>query len=305
MKVFLILAVVCSFVFGFEYNLKPVKVTEDVYCFFGKLETISKQNAGNMVNSCFVQTKEGFVVIDSGPTYNYASQAYTQMQNIAKLPIKYVINTHIHDDHWLGNSFYKSKGALLIGPRTYEQNIVADMKTRIGSILGKELFVQTTIVKLDTVVDDNLTLKLGEKYFQIKQLEPIAHTKGDLIVYIPEVNVLLVGDLLFSGRLTSLRDGSLLGSIDALDKIEKYHAKYIIGGHGNKVSPQGEQAFKKYLLALKEGVQKALDDDIGLDQVAKAVALPAYKEWKLYHVLHGRNVVDAYRELEMMDEEDE
>ena len=305
MKFFLVLSVTFSFLVGFEYNLKPVKVTEDVYCFFGKLETISKENGGNMVNSCFVQTKEGFVVIDSGPTYAYAKQAYAQIQRIAKLPVKYVINTHIHDDHWLGNSFFKSKGALLIGPRTYEQDVVAGMKTRIGTVLGKELFAKTTIVKLDTVVDDNLTIHLGDKSFEIKQLEPIAHTKGDLIVYVPESKSLFAGDLLFSGRLTSLRDGSLLGSIDALDKIESYHANYIIGGHGKKVSSEGVVAFKKYLLAIKKGVIKALDDDIGLEKVAKEVALPRYKAWKLYNELHGRNVVDAYSELEMMEDEEE
>lgn len=305
MKVFLIIVTTLSFVFGFEYNLKPVKVTENVYCFFGKLETISKENAGNMVNSCFVQTKEGFVVIDSGPTYDYAAQSYSQMQKIAKLPVKYVINTHMHDDHWLGNSFYKSKGALLIGPRTYEQNVVAGMQTRIGTILGKELFGKTRIVKLDTVVDNNLTISLGEKYFQIKQLEPIAHTKGDLIVYVPQSKALFAGDLLFSGRLTSLRDGSLLGSIDALNKIEEYHATYIIGGHGEKVSLEGEKAFKAYLLAIKNGVKKALDNDIGLEQVTKVLTLPVYKEWKLYDELHGRNILDAYRELELVDDDED
>jgi len=71
-----------SLSYGFEYNLKPQKVAEDVYCFFGKLENINKQNAGNMVNTCFVQTKVGFVVIDSGPTFSYASQAYDEMQKI-------------------------------------------------------------------------------------------------------------------------------------------------------------------------------------------------------------------------------
>ena len=305
MKVFLIIVTTLSFVFGFEYNLKPVKVTENVYCFFGKLETISKKNAGNMVNSCFVQTKEGFVVIDSGPTFSYAEQAYNQMQKIAKLPVKYVIVTHDHDDHWQGNSFYKSKGALLIGPRTYEQNVVAGMQTRIGTILGKELLGKTSIVKLDTVVDNNLTIGLGEKSFQIKQLEPIAHTKGDLIVYVPQIKALFAGDLLFSGRLTSLRDGSLLGSIEALNKIEDYHATYIIGGHGENVSLEGEKAFKAYLLAIKNGVKKALDNDIGLEQVTKVLTLPLYKEWKLYSELHGRNILDAYRELELVDDEDE
>jgi glyoxylase-like metal-dependent hydrolase (beta-lactamase superfamily II) len=123
---------------AFEYNLVPQKLTDDVYCFFGKPENISKENGGNMVNTCFVKTKEGFVVIDSGPTYGYASQAYMQMQKIAPLPVKYVVNTHDHDDHWLGNSFYKEKGALLIGPETYEQNIQPGMATRMEKSVGKE-----------------------------------------------------------------------------------------------------------------------------------------------------------------------
>ena len=290
---------------AFDYHLEAKKVTDNTYCFFGKLETISKKNAGNMVNSCFIQTKEGFVVIDSGPTYSYAKQAYEQMQKIAKLPVKYVINTHIHDDHWLGNSFFKSKGALLIGPGTYEQNVAVGMQTRIGSILGKDLFGKTSIVKLDTIVDNNLTISLGEKLFQIKQLEPIAHTKGDLIVYVPQSKTLFVGDLVFGGRLTSLRDGSLIGSLEALDKIENYHAKYIIGGHGEDVSPEGEKAFKTYLLTIKNGILKALDEDIGLEKVTKVLAMPQYKEMKLYDALHSRNVLHAYRELEMMDDEDE
>jgi len=294
-----------SFTYGFEYNLKPKKVTEGVYCFFGKLENINKQNAGNMVNSCFVQTKEGFVVIDSGPTFSYAAQAYDQMQHIAKLPVKYVINTHDHDDHWLGNSFYKSKGALLIGPRTYDQNIVAGMTTRMQSVLGETLYAKTQIVKLDTIVDDNLTLSLGKEKFEIKQLVDTAHTKGDLVVFLPSQKSLFVGDLVFNGRLTSLRDGSLMGSLNALDKIDAYHAKYVIGGHGYETDTNATKQFKSYLLEIKEEVQKALDDDIGMESITKKVMMPTYKKMKLYDVLHARNVLDAYKELEMIEDDEE
>jgi len=305
MKQILLIVLTFSFVFGFEYNLKPQKVTEGVYCFFGKLEPIEKQNAGNVVNACFVQTKEGFVVIDSGPTFSYAAQAYEQMQKIATLPVKYVIITHDHDDHWQGNSFYKSKGALLIGPRTYEQNVVAGMKTRMQRILGKELYGKTKIVKLDTIVDDNLTISLGKEKFEIRQLEDIAHTKGDLVVYIPSKQSLFVGDLVFSGRLTSLRDGSLLGSLRALDKIDTYHAKHIIGGHGYMTDAYATKEFRVYLSELKDKVSKAIDDDVGMEEISKKVTMPTYKKMKLYDVLFGRTVVDAYRELEMMDDEDE
>ena len=305
MRYILLLLVSLSLGYGFEYNLKPQKVVEGVYCFFGKLENITKKNAGDIANSCFVQTKEGFVVIDSGPTYAYADQAYAQMQKIAKLPVKYVIVTHDHDDHWQGNSFYKSKGALLIGPRTYEQNVVAGMQTRIGRILGKKLYGKTKIVKLDTVVDHHLTLNIGKENFEIKQLEKVAHTKGDLIVYLPHKKVLFAGDLVFNGRLTSLRDGSLLGSLDALKKIDAYHAKVIIGGHGYQTDSNATKSLKEYLTTIKDQVLKAQDNDIGMDKITQVVSMPEYKKMKLYDVLHKRTVSDAYLELEMIEEDEE
>ena len=305
MKILILILLTFSFGYGFEYNLKPQNVAEDVYCFFGKLENISKENAGNMVNTCFVQTQEGFVVIDSGPTFSYASQAYEEMQKIKKLPVKYVIITHDHDDHWLGNSFYKSKGALLIGPRTYAQNIVPGMKTRMQDALGKELYGKTSIVKLDTVVDTNLSLNVGGKMFEVRQLEPVAHTKGDLIIFMPHNKVLFVGDLVFNGRLTSMRDGSILGSLKTLEQIDKYKAKVIISGHGYNIETNATQQFKSYLLEMKIEVLKAQDEDIGMEEITKKVSMPEYKNMKLYDVLHGRNVLDAYKELEMMEDEEE
>ncbi len=290
---------------GFEYTLHPIKVAKDTYCFFGKLENINKKNAGNIVNTCFVQTKDSFVVIDSGPTFSYASQAYEEMQKIAKLPVKYVINTHDHDDHWLGNSFYKSKGALLIGPRTYEQNIVVGMETRMQRILGENLYGKTTIVKLDKIVDDNLTLKVGTVKFEVKQLVNVAHTKGDLIVFLPGSRVLFAGDLMFNGRLTSLRDGSIMGSIRALENIDAYAPKIIIGGHGYKIDTNTSKQFKAYLTEMKTEVLKALDEDVGMEEVTKKVPMSEYKSMKLYDILHARNVLDAYKELEMIEEDEE
>jgi len=304
LKILFSLLLLFSLNYGFEYNLKPTKIVKDVYCFFGKLENISKQNAGNIVNTCFVQTKEGFVVIDSGPTYAYAEQAYAQIQKIKTLPVKYVIVTHDHDDHWQGNNFYKSKGALLIGPRTYEQNIIKGMETRMQRILGDTLYGNTKIVALDKIVDDNLTLTLAETTFQIKQPIDIAHTKGDLVVYLKKQNVLFAGDLVFNDRLTSLRDGSLLGSLEVLKKIDSYHAKVIIGGHGYKTDTNATHALKAYLSQMKKEILEAQDNDVGMEEINKKVIMPNFTQMKLYNILHKRNVLDAYKELEMMEDDE-
>ncbi len=290
---------------GFEYTLQPIKVADDTYCFFGALENITKENGGNMVNTCFVQTKDSFVVIDSGPTFSYASQAYDEMQKIAKLPVKFVINTHDHDDHWLGNSFYKSKGALLIGPRTYEQNVVVGMETRMQRTLGKELYGKTKIVPLDTIVDNNLTLKISGKIFNIKQMVKSAHTEGDLLIHLPNEGIVFAGDLVFNDRLTSIRDGSLIGSLKMLDEIDALHPKVIIGGHGYATDSNATKSMRAYLTQIKEEVQDALDNDISIEDVTKKVLMTKYKEMKLYDVLHSRNVFVSYQELEMLDEDEE
>ncbi len=289
---------------AFEYNLVPQKLMKDVYCFFGKPESISKENGGNMVNTCFVKTKEGFVVIDSGPTFSYASQAYEQMQNIAKLPVKYVINTHDHDDHWLGNSFYKSKGALLIGSKTYEQNIQEGMATRMENSVTKETYTGTKVVKLNTGVKENYTFSLGDTEFHIMQLVKQAHTKGDLVVYIPKKKVLFAGDLVFNDRISSLRDGSIIGSLKALELIDSLHPKVIVGGHGYRTDSNATLVFKVYLTTMKKQIQEALENDISIDEISKKVQMPEYRKMKLYDILHRRNVFDAYRELELYDEDE-
>ncbi len=303
-KVLLLCTLIGISLHAYEYDLQPKKVAQDTYCFFGKLENISKENGGNMVNTCYVQTKEGYVVIDSGPTFGYAKQAYLRMQRILKLPVKYVITTHDHDDHWMGNGFYKSQGALLIGPKTYEQNIIKGMQTRMERILGKEVYGSAGIVPLDRVVEQSMTLKVGEKTFEISQPVPQAHTKGDLIVWIPEQSVLFGGDLVFDGRVTSLRDGSLIGSLNAIEKLKSYHPKVVIPGHGYRTQADILGVFQGYLADLKKSVLEALDSDIGLEEVTGKITLPQYSHLKLYNVLHARNVSDAYRELEMYEEED-
>jgi glyoxylase-like metal-dependent hydrolase (beta-lactamase superfamily II) len=227
------------------------------------------------------------------------------MQKIAKLPVKYVINTHDHDDHWLGNSFYKSKNALLIGPRSYEQNVVVGMKSRMQRILGDKLYGKTSIVKLDKIVDDQFTIQLGEKHFMIKRLEKKAHTQGDLIVYLDEEKVMFAGDLIFNDRVTSIRDGSIIGSINALKKIDAIKPIVIVGGHGYQTDDNSTKILKKYLTEMKKKVLEALDNDIPIDEVTKKVVMSEFKDMKLYDVLHSRNVFEAYRELELYDEEDE
>jgi cyclase len=120
----------------------------------------------------------------------------------------------------------------------------------------------------------------------------------------PGKKVLFAGDLVFSDRLTSLRDGSLLGSLEALKKIDAYHASVIVGGHGYHTDANATKSLRGYLSEMKKEILDAQDQDIGMEEITQKVIMPAYQHMKLYSVLHARNVSDAYRELELMEDEE-
>ena len=133
-----------SHLLAFEYNLKPQHVGEGIYCYFGKSEVMNTNNNGNMVNSCFVDMGKEWLVIDSGPTYLYAKEAYAQIGRIKELPVKYVINTHMHDDHWLGNGFYISQGAEVLGASAFKEEVNPSAVTRMAQRISKEAYALTS-----------------------------------------------------------------------------------------------------------------------------------------------------------------
>jgi len=289
---------------AYDYKLSPKKVTENIWCFFGALETANKENAGNMVNSCYVKTKDSFVVIDSGPSYQYARQAYMAMSKIAKLPVKTVIVSHEHDDHWLGNNYYKEKfSATLIGPESIDENYKAGDRTRMFQTLPKNAIEGTKIIKLDQYIKKVTTLKIGGEVFEITPVGQRAHTSEDIFVYLPKREVMFAGDLVMNGRITSNRNGSVMGQLFALKMIKSKKWNVLIAGHGLITNKTAMDESLSYFSLLKKRVFEALDKDVEADKITSVVKMQEFKKNALYKELNARNVLDAFLELELMEEE--
>ncbi|PIF03956.1 MAG: MBL fold metallo-hydrolase [Arcobacter sp.] len=303
-KIILGLIISSLTLFGFEYKLEPKKVSDNVWCFFGKLEKVTKENGGYMSNSCYVKTKNSYVVIDSGPTYNFAKEAYKVMSKIKKLPVKAVINTHDHDDHWLGNSFYKETfDAQLIGVELQDKNYKAGDKTRMFHLLSEDAIKGTKIVKLDKHIKKLTTLQFGGEKFILVPIGTKAHTAEDIFIFMPKRKILFSGDLVMNGRITSNRDGSVIGSLKALEMINSYKWEILIPGHGFDISKTATDEFVQYFTLLKKRVLKAVEEDVGASEVNNFVHLNEFKDKALFEELNKSNIFDAYRELEFYEEE--
>ncbi|AXK48999.1 MBL fold metallo-hydrolase [Aliarcobacter trophiarum LMG 25534] len=292
------------YAFGFNYNLNPQKVSEDVWCFFGKAEVPSKENGGFMANSCYIDAKDSYVLIDSGTSYKFAKQAYEAMQKIKNLPVSTIVVTHEHDDHWMGNSFYKSTfNAKIYAPKSINENYDENSKPRIFEILDAKDMENTKVIKADEIVSDNANVKVGNKEIRILRIKEKAHTSDDLIVYLPNEKVLFSGDIVMNERITSNRDGSVIGTLKALDTIESFDYNSLVAGHGTLTGKNATEHTKNYFTLLKTRVLEAIEAGITADEITKVVTMDDFKDIAMFDELNSRNVFDAFRELEFYDEE--
>ncbi|MGJ0456858.1 MBL fold metallo-hydrolase [Aliarcobacter cryaerophilus] len=296
----------CSFGFAsnFDYKLKPQKVSENIWCFFGKTEVPSKENGGFMANSCYIKAKDSYILIDTGTNYNFAKQAYEAMQKIEDLKVSTIIITHEHDDHWMGNSFYKDRfNSIIYAPKSINENYNENSKPRIFEILDKNEMENTKVIKADVVVSDEKVINISDKTIKIIPTKLIAHTKDDLIVYLPDEKVIFTGDIIMNQRVTSNRDGSVIGTLKAIDLINSYDWNTLIAGHGTITDKKATDFTTKYFTLLKTRVLEAIEAGITADEISKVVTMDDFKDIAMFDELNSRNVFDAFRELEFYDEE--
>ncbi len=258
---------------------------------------MDERNNGNISNSCFVNMGNSYLVIDSGPTYQYAEQSYRAMKKIKNLPISYIVNTHVHDDHWLGNAYYKAIGVKIVGALAFENEVKQD-KTRMQKKISSEAYRKTTQEFPTIFVKNEKILHINSHKVNLISINQKAHTQGDLLVYIPEYKIVFAGDLVFNDRIPSIRDGNLQGWLDALDIIKNIDVKYIVGGHGKKVDKMAVDFTYNYLKTLKKQVSSLIQDGESLANVVNMVKMNQYKDVNLYQTMHRKNVETAYRMLE-------
>jgi len=287
-------------IFSFNYGLEKVsrEVIDGVYCFFGFPAMVNDENEGNILNTCYVETNESFVVIDSGPTYSYAKQAYNVMQKIKKLPVKYVINTSADEEHILGNSFYKEKGATIVAPKSYidkykdKETSILSMKRKISS----KAFSNTKLILPDKIITKDEILEVGDTKFKIYKI--IKDCDRFLTVYVPSKKIYFAGDMLYNNRLLTLKNHrSLIKWLRAIKSIKATPWKRIISSHGLKVKYSAIRDTNRYLTLLRNKLVVDIKKGMNKKACMRDIKIESFKKYHLYNVLHQRNISNAYDEI--------
>jgi len=286
--------------------LAITEVKPGVFVHAGMLDDWGPGNGGDVANLGFIVGRRCVAVIDTGGTPAVGRALLASIERTTPLPICWVINTHAHPDHVLGNAAFVNAGSTaphFVAHARFTRALAA-RETYYLNALERDFGLRLThasIVYPDTVVETSLDLDLGDRVLTLRAW-PTAHTDNDLTVYDQRTRTLFTSDLLFVQHLPVL-DGSLRGWLAVMADLARIPADTVVPGHGG-VSTDGSAALAtqaSYLEALTRDTRSAIHDHRTIQQAVDSITVPAGSHWLLGERFHRRNVTAAYAELEWED----
>ena len=274
------------------------EVAPGVFVHEGRHEEMTLENQGDIGNSGFVVGSESVAVIDPGGSLEVGRLLLAAIREQTELPIRYVILTHIHPDHWAGVGAFPKESQIVTHnnfPRALAQR-GEFYRQRFSELLGTQDL--QSLMKPDILIEDLLNINLGGRELRIRAY-PTAHTDNDLTVLDKDTDTLFASDLVFSVRTPSL-DGSLPGWLSVLKELASEDPQLVIPGHGRPSDwPSATAEQIQYLQTLESETRRQIKQGKSLSLALKTAEKDeGSANFELYNQVHPTNITKAYTELE-------
>lgn len=161
---------------------------------------------------------------------------------------------------------------------------LAEAAEFVGECFGAFDFGGIRLTLPTTTFEGRLTLTVGDKTVELVQVGP-AHTKGDVLVYLPKERIVFTGDILFIGMHPIVWEGPVSNWIAACDRLLELDADVVVPGHGPVTNKAGVRETKAYWEYLVEAARRGYEAGASPDDVARNLCSERYAEWTEAHRL--------------------
>jgi cyclase len=204
-----------------------------------------------------------------------------------------VVNTHANGDHCYGNQLVAGADVVASAASAAEMDEVppstlaafVGMAGDLGpagdflvDIFGGFTFEGIEVVAPTTTFEGSLSLRVGDRRVELLELGP-AHTGGDVVVHLPDDDVLFTGDLVFHGGHPIVWAGPVASWITACDRMLALTPDVVVPGHGplsDRSAIEAQRGYFEWLVA--EGTPRLAAGLTPLD-AARDLAGGPYAGW--------------------------
>ena len=243
--------------FNFDnVEIKSTHLNNNIYMLTGR---------GGNIGLCVGD--DGVFMIDDefAPLSNKVIKA---VQSISKKPIRFLINTHWHDDHTGGNENFSHLDTLIIAHDNVRKRL---KKGQFLKVFKKTIPPYPQDALPVVTFDQNITFHFNNEEIKVFHF-PDAHTDGDSLVLFKKANVLHTGDIFFNGIypfIDKSSNGSVSGIIAAIDHIKTIinESTKIIPGHGPEGNLSDLIEYQNMLKIVQSRIFIAINKGQSLDEV--------------------------------------
>jgi glyoxylase-like metal-dependent hydrolase (beta-lactamase superfamily II) len=282
----------------------PTRVTNRVYYVEGVLGVASRDNRGFTSNAGFVITGDGVVVVDALGTEPLGRGLVEAIRRLTTQPIRRVVVTHYHADHFYGLGPLKDAGAEVWahhrGREYLEQEGPARLQQRRRD-LAPWVDERTRLVPADRWLPGDVSFALGGVDFDVVYMGP-AHAPDDVVVIVRQEQVIFCGDIIISGRIPFVGEADSRRWLAAIDRMLTLRPVIMIPGHGPvSRDPARDLTFTRgYLEYLRAQMGRAVADLMPFDEAY------AKTDWSRYAgvpAFDPANRINAYGTYLLMEKE--
>ncbi|MFP4606089.1 MAG: MBL fold metallo-hydrolase [Thiohalospira sp.] len=262
-----------------------------------------EENRGWNSNMAFVETGEGVLVFDTGSSETIGESLKATIREVTDAPIRWVINSSSHGDHWLGNHAFAGEDTTFLASeevRSITETEGDTWRERVHQMTGGATG-DTTLHPPKEVVAESESRTFGTVEVEMR-LVGNAHSPGDLVLWLPDQEVLLAADVAFGDSAPATMDADVRHWIDTLGELEALEPEVVVPGHGRIGEGEAILAdLRGYLDTLWEtveaGYERGEQDFEMRDEVDEALADHA-ERYPNYDERIGESISHVYLQVE-------
>ncbi|NMO04494.1 MBL fold metallo-hydrolase [Gordonia sp. TBRC 11910] len=225
-------------------------------------------------------------------------------------PLTAVVNTHSDCDHCFGNELVAADGVEIIASQAaaelMTQHAVDELTAMsgLGGRVGEYTEAMFAPFRIDDITvtpptrtfSDRLSLHVGGRAVELIEVGP-AHTAGDVLIHVPDADVLYAGDILFIDCTPIIWAGPPRRWVQACDLILDMPVTTIVPGHGPVTDKTGVAGVRDYLAFVLTEATKRFDDGLTVSEAIDSIDLGEYSAMPGSGRI-AQNVVAVYRALD-------
>jgi len=290
-------------------NFELIQLTDGVFACIHKFGGKAICNVGIIDNG-----KES-LIFDTFLSPEVAKEINTVIEHYGLSPVRYVVNSHAHNDHVRGNQVFSEEVDIVSTKRTAE--LIKEWETEglqdereyapalfahwdsmhnvfTGDTASREYatilmwkpyyevlsesYLKVTTRLPNLFVEDQMNMDGPERRIRLISLGA-GHTESDMILHLPDDQILFTADLVFNGMHPYMGQGVPDDWVKYLDYMEELDFNTLVPGHGQVCGKEGILAMKGYIHSVDSLAHTMIDQNMGIERIPEIQVPNPYKTW--------------------------